>query len=67
MTVCDVYKEFLIDCKIRKLTDKTIVDYKGFLKPFLSFVGSDLPLDDLTLPLVQKYVYYQADLSLIHI
>ncbi len=61
MTIMDLYNNFITDCKLRRLSPKSIIDYKGFLEPFIRFVGENLPLSRLDNGLVQDYCLYQAE------
>lgn len=56
MTLKQAFNDFIESRVLGGLSLKTIEDYESFVTPFVSFVGSDLPVESLTLDMVNKYI-----------
>lgn len=56
MTLNDAFESFLYQKQLSGLADDSVNNYRRTLSLFLASVGSDLPLSDVSLQLVEKYV-----------
>lgn len=65
MTINDAFERFLFKKQIKNLSPKTIVDYRTFCVPFISFVGASLDVAEIETALVEKYIstLYKRPLS----
>ncbi len=55
VTFSDAFELFILDCKSRRFTRKTLQFYEGRLSLFLRWHGEDKPLNELTSTDIKKY------------
>lgn len=63
MLLDDCLKEFIFDCRLRKLSDKTIKSYKNNNKLMFVFLRQEFGIEELeqvTYRAIQKYIQYNA-------
>lgn len=60
-----VVQEFLEHCKISHKSKKTVDNYKHYLKRFVEFAGTKLPIEEINLNLINKFraQLYETKLS----
>ena len=56
MTIQEAFDGFILSRRLADLTPKTIEDYTSFVSPFVSFLGADLPLSELTQDKINGYI-----------
>lgn len=60
MFFSDLVEGFLLDCRVRNLSERTIVGYENCLNHFLDYFG-DQPVEDITLIDLRKYSLFLQD------
>ena len=55
MTVQQSFDEFILSRRLADLSQKTISNYIQFITPFVSFLGSNTPLEDVTQEHITRY------------
>lgn len=66
MLLQDVLKEFIFDCKLRKLSERTIKGYKNNLLRFFKFIASEYnitELEELVPPVIKGYISHLSSLG----
>lgn len=65
MTVTAAMKEFLIDRRIRGLSEKSLQDYKEFIMPFVNYIGCNAEVAEITQLRIKEYIagLYERKLS----
>ena len=48
MTVLDAFKRFLRSRQVKGLSDKTMESYRNLTAPFLSFIGDDTAMEEIS-------------------
>lgn len=61
MIMAEVYDNFILSRRLANRSEKTISAYKQFVSPFLSWYGSEKPLDALQLHDIQMYIVQLLD------
>lgn len=56
MTVNNAFEKFILKKKLKNLSPKTIENYRCFVAPFLSFIGSENDVSNITTDLVLDYI-----------
>lgn len=57
MTLRESYSNFIILCRIKNLSKKSIINYDTFILPFVRFCGDDLDLNDLSQEIIDQYIF----------
>lgn len=65
MSIIDSFNYFILKKQLKNLSPKTLSAYKGFVIPFIQFIGLSADIMDITTGKVQEYIYmlYQRPLS----
>lgn len=61
ITISELLERFLIKCKVKNLTEKSIDSYKVKCKWFIEYVGSDTEASSITQKSVDDYILYQME------
>lgn len=56
MLLSEAFENFILSRELADLSPKTVQDYQDSLKPFLAFLGPDLPLESIDKTVVDKYL-----------
>lgn len=56
MTVFEAFDNFILSRELADLSPKTISGYQQFVTPFIRFLGSDKPIEDVTQQDIQGYI-----------
>lgn len=56
MEIKEAFSEFILDRKIRGLSDKSIADYTEFITPFIRFMGGDLSVGSISQERINGYI-----------
>lgn len=56
MTMQQTFDNFILSRRLADLTEKTIYNYRQFVTPFIKYIGSDKPFNELTQADINKYI-----------
>lgn len=65
MTISESFDNFIYTCRLRDLSEKSLLCYTSFVKPFISFIGSDSCVDTIDRDSVFHYIetLYNRDIA----
>lgn len=64
MTVKETFNKFISGKKLADLSEKSIYAYESFISPFVSYIGQDTDIEDVTQDKIEAYILLIVERSL---
>lgn len=61
LTYTELLKLYERDCKLRNISEETVIGYKNAARYFLKFCGKDVTCNEITQELLDEYKFYLMD------